>query len=510
VKLQSLLPLLSVTSLLCAEATAEPTASETYALDPLPFGREIYDYTPDFDGDAKTVLFSSNRTDGDEQLFTVDVETGKIAQLTSGPERNHYGSYSPDGSKIAFVSARTGTEALWVMNRDGSDPRRLTEDGHSFSERPDWSPDGRFLAFDREENGRRKIWTLEIETGVLHRVTDGPGEDTYTSWSADGQQLVFMSRGRRPSIDLWIVGLDGSDLRRLTDLPNMVWAPHWSDDGSRITFWSGEGWDYQVYTIAPDGTDLEQLTDAWEYNWSPRWSRDGEWIAFRSSRSGQGGAIWIMRADGSGARPLTELGASDFARSVRGEGVDSALSRLAYSRQRDPQSVFTSNTECRVLIRELVERGELEQARRLADWNLLERPGSSDAGDIWIDVRRALGEPSPPTARELVAHFRRGAYGEARALYAEGRRAFPEWRPFSASWFRWLLQELGWLAAHEETAWLAEEALVFFPEQAGFHAAQAVALDGLGKKERAVAAARRALELDPDDRTALQLLAEKR
>ena len=95
--------------------------------------------------------------------------------------------------------------------------------------------------------------------------------------------------------------------------------PSWSPKGDRIAFTSDRDGDYEIYTIRPDGTDLRRLTHTPGNDAHNAWSPDGEWIAFTSARGGfkdeaalhpynpqPYGDLYVMRADGSDVRQLTD------------------------------------------------------------------------------------------------------------------------------------------------------------------------------------------------------------
>ena len=138
-----------------------------------------------------------------------------------------WGVWSPSGRHIAFSSlGRAGSWQqgdpidLFVMNADGSNVRRLTEQ-HGENQDPDWSPDGRTLVFDSYRDGNFDIYTIELDSGRVRRLTDHPAVDARPAFSPDGQQVVFYSnrdaegqRGR----DLYIMDADGSNVRRVTRL----------------------------------------------------------------------------------------------------------------------------------------------------------------------------------------------------------------------------------------------------------------------------------------------------
>lgn len=137
-----------------------------------------------------------------------------------------WGTWSPDGGQIAFSSlGRAGSWQegdpidLFVMNADGSNTRRLTEQ-QGGNQDPDWSPDGRMLVFDStRDGGNFEIYTMELDTGRVRRLTDHPAADARPAFSPDGQHIVFHSnRGDNGQSDLYVMDRDGSNLRRLTKL----------------------------------------------------------------------------------------------------------------------------------------------------------------------------------------------------------------------------------------------------------------------------------------------------
>jgi Tol biopolymer transport system component/DNA-binding winged helix-turn-helix (wHTH) protein len=100
---------------------------------------------------------------------------------------------SPDGTRIAFCSGRTGSGQIWVCNRDGSNLMQLTymEPGPAVT--PHWSPDGRQIAFDVPREGSYDIFVISADGGSPRPVTDYPGEDSRPSWSHDGKWIYFNS-----------------------------------------------------------------------------------------------------------------------------------------------------------------------------------------------------------------------------------------------------------------------------------------------------------------------------
>ena len=113
--------------------------------------------------------------------------------------------YSPDGSKVAFRSDRSGANEIWLSRSDGSDPRRVTHFNGPMTGSPRWSPDGHALAFDSRAGGHAGIYVADIRTGQLTRLTGKagtPGDNVVPKWSRDGAS-VFFSSDRTGSWQIW-------------------------------------------------------------------------------------------------------------------------------------------------------------------------------------------------------------------------------------------------------------------------------------------------------------------
>lgn len=144
--------------------------------------------------DGKQIAYSANR-DGNIDIYISDVENairGNAAsrQLTDtpAPVQNLVTSWSPDGSMIAFSSNRDGNMEIYLMNPEGNDIVRLTDNVTSDAE-PRWSPDGKQIAFSSNRDGNVEIYVLDVEETIqsgndtiARRLTDHPGDDTGPAW----------------------------------------------------------------------------------------------------------------------------------------------------------------------------------------------------------------------------------------------------------------------------------------------------------------------------------------
>lgn len=173
---------------------------------------------------------------------------------------------------------------------------------------------GSFLQGRR--TGGAKIMMMRRDGTDLQELTSGMPNASFPSWSADGMEMVFRSWGP-DFMGLRILNLQDHQTRVLTNGPDNL--PYWSPDGSRIVFTRGQDRNFDIYTIKPDGTDLRRLTTFPANDAHAVWSADGKHILWNSGEYGfkdeaalydhsfqPYGSIWIMNADGTGKRQLTD------------------------------------------------------------------------------------------------------------------------------------------------------------------------------------------------------------
>lgn len=114
-------------------------------------------------------------------------------ELISSTRDERSGQYSPDGTKIAFRSDRSGASEIWMSDAEGNNPVQLTSFGGPLTGTPRWSPDGLQIAFDSRPGGNADIYTIRPASGTVRRITRDQAEDAVPSWSGDGRWIYFAS-----------------------------------------------------------------------------------------------------------------------------------------------------------------------------------------------------------------------------------------------------------------------------------------------------------------------------
>ena len=263
-------------------------------------------------------------------IFTINPDGTGEQQVTHPPKGtlDDQSDWAPDGSLIAFSRCpKGGSCAIYTVKPDGSALTKISPacPGCGGDSQPGFSPDGHSIVFGRfaPSYGCCAIVIADLQTHALQVVTKGkkPYAIGEPQFSPDGKQISFIEAAQpndHPRA-VFVVNTDGTGLHRVTPWRlNGGDDPDWSPDGKWILFRSNEQLDgqrSQVYVIHPDGTGLKQLTHfaAGTIVLSFSFSPDGKWITFAKSGLAGEPDVFVMRANGTGVRPVTRTTSWDSA-----------------------------------------------------------------------------------------------------------------------------------------------------------------------------------------------------
>ncbi len=182
-------------------------------------------------------------------IFTAPMEKGATRNLTnSSNAHDKWGRWSPDGSKIAFISDMDGEDEVYLINQDGSSkPEQLTKGGHAMRYAPEWAPDGKRLAFS-DKDGRLYVLTLE-DKKVVEVAKDKRGRLRDYAWSHDGGYLAFTMSSTYYFRSLYVWAVTDGQLRRVTGDLFTVGDPAWDPEGNYLYYASAREYAPQLSAI---------------------------------------------------------------------------------------------------------------------------------------------------------------------------------------------------------------------------------------------------------------------
>jgi hypothetical protein len=244
-------------------------------------------YLPKWSPNGRVIAFYANWVGGQSQIYLISVGGGEAVQFTADPVAALFPSWSPDATRLAFVSRQNN--GLWIMDAvpfaeasllvSVPDPDQYTV---SYSS---WSPDGSHIAYSFATwAAPTQIFIVPSEGGPSELLVGGLSDNARADWSPDGSQIAFVS-DRSGNYDLWVVPADGGEVTQLTFDPESDTWPAWSPDGSRIAFASkraGTG-NYDLWVMSATGANPTQLTFNPGEESGPSWSLEGNQIAFHAN-----------------------------------------------------------------------------------------------------------------------------------------------------------------------------------------------------------------------------------
>jgi len=277
-------------------------------LDQISFSFEGADFDPNISRDGSFIVFASTQHTETADIYSKNVNGHTLTQLTNNPANDVMPSISPDGSRIAYASDRSGTWNVYLMNVTGGQAVQITNDAAP-QLHPSWSPDGERLVYCRlgDTTGRWELWVIEVSNPAVRHFI---GYGLLPDWSPVENKIAFQRSRQRGDhfFSVWTIDFIDGEGMNPTEIVSSATAatvnPSFSPDGRRLAFAvvpnpeqaaAGRPQIADLWICNLDGTGKANLTGGVSSNLMPTWGKDNR-IFFISDRSGTDN-IWALRPD---------------------------------------------------------------------------------------------------------------------------------------------------------------------------------------------------------------------
>ena len=265
--------------------------------------------SPFFDSKIAYIAETGPKDRRRKQLAIMDSDGANHRFITNGQATALTPRYSPDYSRIVYLSYLNGAPRIYVYNISTGQQTLVTQSTNpTFA--PRWSPDGKWILYSMAIAGNTDIYRVPATGGQSTRLTDSPGIDVGGSYSPDGSKIVFES-DRSGSQQLYVMDADGSNQKRISFFGGRAATPEWSPRGDQIAF-THIGGNFRIAVTDPYGKGMRFLTDSWQDE-APTWSPNGRIVQFFRTERGSGKTgIWQVDLTGRNERKLnTPVDGSD-------------------------------------------------------------------------------------------------------------------------------------------------------------------------------------------------------
>lgn len=256
------------------------------------------------------IFFVSNRS-GNDEIWTMNFDGTEQKQFTRLGSMNLMPTISPDGSLLAFTTYTEGTPAIRIHSAETQQRRPFVNPVASMNATPEISPDNSRLFFSSTADGKvAQIYTSAINGAGMRRLTNSGAVEVSPKVNPKTSADILFVSGRGGTPQIYKMNIDGANVERLTSGEGEAHNPAWNPDGETMAFAWSRGYEpgnFNIFIMDTISRQYTQLTYGTGRNENPWWSPDGRRLVFASSRSGSS-QIWTMLADGTQVQQLTNSG----------------------------------------------------------------------------------------------------------------------------------------------------------------------------------------------------------
>ena len=262
-------------------------------------------------GIASTKIAFSNNSTKHKEIYVVDYDGENLKKLTNDRSIALLPRWSKDG-RIYYTTYRYRNPDIFAIDlKAGKIAPVIIRNGLSLI--GGVSPDGKALVFTSTKGPNPSIYIYNLETGEKKQITNRQSVDGSPSYSPDGKFITFVSN-RAGNPQIYVMDLTTGQTRPLTKNFNWSDSPQWSPTGEWIVFAGRESpyHPFDIFLVDLTGTQLRRLTTDAGSNEDPTWSPDGRFIAFTSTRDGGRRRLYVMDSDGSAPHLVADLPGDTF------------------------------------------------------------------------------------------------------------------------------------------------------------------------------------------------------
>ncbi len=261
-------------------------------------------------GLAGTRIYFVSERSGSQEIWSMDYDGSNQKPITNYKNITMTPAVSPEADMIGFTTFVEGLPKIYVHSLETN--RRLTfyNQTASLNTTPSFSPDGKKIAFASSASGIAQIYMADLDGRNLRRVSYSRSLEVDPAINPrTGAEIAFVS-GRSGIPQVYVMDAEGANVRMLSQGGGDAVQPSWDAQGENIAFAWTRGFEpgnYNIFVANVARGTLVQLTYGAGRNENPSWSPSGTHMVFTSNRSG-GTQIWTMRADGTQLQRLTTQG----------------------------------------------------------------------------------------------------------------------------------------------------------------------------------------------------------
>ena len=234
------------------------------------------------------IAFVSDR-DGNKEIYIMNGDGSNQTRLTDNYVDDYDPSLSPDGARVVFCSMRDNNEEIYIMNAFGTGTLRLTNSSSS-DRQPRFSPDGTKIAWTSNRDGDDDIYIMDADGKNQKKLTNSMANEYSPCFSPDNKRIAFCSDYQEGISQVYFMNMDGQGWTQTTNIPGGSFNPCFSPDGLRLIVWAATATD-TIYTMNIGETGAQVLRSG---SGTLSYSPDGEGIAFVLNDN-----ICVMNANGS-------------------------------------------------------------------------------------------------------------------------------------------------------------------------------------------------------------------